>query len=101
MPQTPFLTLFSFATCGKIQSINKNELSKRAARSDIALSSNVSFIPILFFPKFPTWKVEGSREREDINAVFLKYKHKSIYIQNVSRRYVHVGGSLQNGFGKQ
>lgn len=63
MPRTPFLTLFSFDTFGKIQSINKHELSKKATKSDTALSSNVSFIPILVFPRFPTWKVEGPRER--------------------------------------
>lgn len=56
---TPFLTLFSFATCGKIHSTNKDELSKRA---DTALSSNVSFISVLFFPRLPTWTVEGPQE---------------------------------------
>lgn len=31
----------------------ENELFKRAVKPDLALSSNVSFIPILFLPQIP------------------------------------------------
>lgn len=55
----------------------ENEVSERAVKSDIALSSNVSFIPILFLPQFPTWKVKQP-SREDRNA--LKYEQKSRWI---------------------
>lgn len=58
----------------KNQDHQENKLSKRAVKSDIALSSNVSFIPILFLPKFPTWKVKQA-SREDRNA--FKYEQKS------------------------
>lgn len=37
----------------KILDHQENELSERAVKSDIALSRNVSFIPILFLPQIP------------------------------------------------
>lgn len=51
----------------------ENELSERAVKSDSALSSNVSFIPILFLPRFPTWKVKQP-SREHRNALNLNRK---------------------------